>query len=237
MPTQLINSGSHPLHIDSIMIRNSNVTYHEISSITNREGIVPLEDINAVIKNIRNHHDKPDTLTLTGKMKLLSSNIRRVRYQEAYDDSLSHLSCSRKLHLPTSLNSAGSRTRLLQLIFTTGSRYHDRPYQRNKYAAVGEMQFYYHDLKVSMLDHEDTARKRLSLAFVNFVANKFVVRTNNEKSFLHLFYPRPGKVCFNYWIKSVLSGMLTSAGIRRDNAYRKQYLRLKDEYDLPEVVY
>ena len=59
----------------------------------------------------------------------------------------------------------------------------------NKYAAFGEMKFYYHDLKIKTLDPIDTAKKNLVLSFKNFAVNKFIVKTNNKR-YSSIFFTR-----------------------------------------------
>ena len=105
----------------------------------------------------------------------------------------------------------------------------------NKYASVGQMQFYYHGLKINLLNHEDTLNKRLSLAFVNFIANSFVIKTNNRKRSTIFFVRDQEKFVFSYWIKMIFSGILTSAGIKSNRKYYKQYRNMKYQYTLPEA--
>jgi hypothetical protein len=206
MPTQLINSVRYPFSIDSITVKNSGVTYHELSSITNREGTVPFENINATMEQVRNFHPgNVDTLKIRGKAKFLSSSLRKFRYAEAYGDSLASFKLSVKAS-PVELNEFSKITNPLAAV-DINDGHMDTMVARitgNKYAAIGEMIFYYHDLRVSLLDREDTARKRISLAFVNFVANRVVLKTNNQKE-SRIFYIRDReKFVFNYWIKSLM---------------------------------
>ncbi|HYV90148.1 MAG TPA: hypothetical protein VE978_00100 [Chitinophagales bacterium] len=237
MPAQLINSIAYRLNIDSVTVTNGDIFYHEFSNITNREGTVPLENINATMQNVKNYHSgNEDTLTIRGKAKLLNSSIKKFRYAEAYNDSLGSFRLSVKAS-PGQLNEFSKISNPLAAV-NIDDGILDTMVVRisgNKYAAIGEMLFYYHDLKVSFLDREDATQKRISLSFVNFVANRFVIKSNNRKE-SKIFYIRDReKFVFNYWIKSIMSGMLTSAGVKNNNAYDKQYQKLKDQYALPEL--
>ena len=237
MPTSLINSVPYRFSIDSVGVRNGNVTYHEYSKITNREGVVPIENISATIQHLTNYHlANNDTLMVRGKAKLLNTSIKKFRYAEAYNDSLGSFRLSAKIS-PVLLNEFSRISNPLAAVNIYDGKL-DTMAARisgNKYGAIGMMTFYYHDLKIAVLDKEDTARKRLSLAFVNFVANRFVIKTNNNRQ-SRIFYIRDReRFVFNYWIRSVMSGMLTSAGVKRNKAYEKQYHKLKSEYSLPEV--
>jgi hypothetical protein len=103
----------------------------------------------------------------------------------------------------------------------------------NRNAVVGEMRFFYRDLKVSLLDHEDSLKKRIDLAFINFIANEFILKDKNKKKSAVFFIRDQEKFVFNYWIKTALSGVLTSTGIKHDKKYQKQYEMYKEQYHLP----
>lgn len=237
MPTQLIQSIQTRFHIDSVEVLNSNVYYHEFSNITHREGVVPIENIDATIINLKNDHTSiADTLIVRGKAQFLNTRIRKFRYQEVYNDSLSPFTLAMRA-TSVSLTDFTRITNPLVAVDVTSGRC-DTMIARisgNKYASIGQMQFYYHDLKINVLNHEDTLNRRLSLAFVNFIANSFVIKTNNRKHSTIFFVRDQEKFVFNYWIKTILSGILTSAGIKSNRKYYKQYRSIKNQYRLPET--
>ena len=103
----------------------------------------------------------------------------------------------------------------------------------NKYASIGQMQFNYHDLKIALQNREDTLNKRFSMSFVTFVANSFVIKSKNRKRSYIFFVRDREKFIFNYWIKTILSGVLTSAGIKRNAKYEKEYEKMREQYTLP----
>jgi len=79
----------------------------------------------------------------------------------------------------------------------------------------------------------DTTKKNFTLSFKNFVANEFVLKGNNNKQ-VQVFYIRDEeKFIFNYWFKTIFSGVIASAGIRNDKKYVKQYNKLREVYSLP----
>jgi hypothetical protein len=239
MPTKLINSAPILFSIDSIEMQNGKVTYHEFSSLTNREGIVPFENINAVIKKFTNDHQgRSDTLSIKGKAQLLDCSITKFHYKEVYNDSLSSFLLTLKTS-PMQLTGFSRISKPLAAI-EVNSGFCDTVNARvsgNKYASIGQMQFTYHDLKLNLLNHEDTLNKRFSLSFVNFVANSFVIRSGNEKSSIIFTVRDQERFIFNYWTKIFLSGVLTSAGIKGNGKYYKEYTKMKTEYTLPEATF
>ncbi|MEO5674739.1 MAG: hypothetical protein ABIQ74_08830 [Chitinophagales bacterium] len=236
MPTQLIYFSHSSFNIDSVVIKNSTVNYHERSSLTNREGLVPVNHINALIRNLRNDRKNiPDTLFIVGKAQFLDTKIPKFSYQEAYSDSLSSFTLVVKASA-TPLTDFSKITNPLAAI-DINSGWCDTIVARisgNKYAAIGQMQFYYHDLKISLLNKEDTLNKRLALSFVNFIANRFVIKTNNQKRSSIFFVRNQEKFIFSYWNSILLSGILSSAGIKSNRKYYKEYQRMKEQYKLPE---
>jgi hypothetical protein len=235
MPTKLIQSVHKPFSIDSVIVHNSAINYHEFSVITNREGTVPLHNLNAIVKNVRNIHPQHDTLIILGRVKLLNASIPKFRYQEAYGDSLASFRMAVKA-APAELPDLSKITNPLAAVDIESGKC-DTMMMRvsgNKYASLGEMNFYYRDLKVNMLDKQDTMRKKLSLAFINFVANKFVIHPNNDKRSNIFFIRDQEKFVFNYWIKTMMSGVLTSVGVKSNKKYKKEYKQLKKQYTLPD---
>jgi hypothetical protein len=235
MPTQMLGTVKQRFRIDSIVFRNSRVAYNEYSNLTNRKGIVPIENINATLKNLTNDHiDITDTLALKGKGQIYNSHISKFSYKEVYDDSLSAFSLTVKIS-PTELREFSRMTEPLAAVEVTSGKF-DTLLARisgNKYASVGAMRFDYRDLKVQLLNPEDTLSKRLGLSFVNFVANSFVIKSGNKKPSTIFFMRDRERFVFNYWMKSILSGVLTSAGIKRNGKYENQYRKMKKQYPLP----
>jgi hypothetical protein len=43
------------------------------------------------------------------------------------------------------------------------------------------------------------------------------------------------KFVFNYWIKTLFSGFVTSAGVKRNSKYKKMYKEAEAKYSLPKT--
>ncbi|UFH55032.1 hypothetical protein [Spirosoma sp. KNUC1025] len=234
MPTRLISGIKVPFHIDSISVVNSQVNYHETSKMTDRVGTVPLKEINGTLKTITNRPAKStDSLKLLASTKLLGLHIRRVHYRESYEDSLSGFHMLLKtsdLHMPeltqitNPMASADLADGYLEPITARIAG--------NKYASVGNMRFHYKDLKLRLLGHKDTTRRSLLIKFENFAANKILRKKNQEDA--RIFYDRDQKkFIFGYWIKSVVSGVLVSVGVKANKKYHANYLKLSQKHTLP----
>lgn len=234
MPTKLIAKIKTALHIGTVLVKDASITANEISTVTQREGSILLVSVNAEIKNITNRPGANDSLSIRTTGVLFDHYLRSLQYKESYADSLSGFRMTLKM-APMNLTALSKVTNPLAAVNIEKGR-SDTLIARvagNKYAAFGEMKFYYKDLKVRMLDHKDTTRKNFLLSFENMLANKLVVRTNNKKSSKIFFVRDPEKFVFNYWIKSTFSGVLTSAGVKGNKKYEKKYKGVKDRYSLP----
>jgi hypothetical protein len=111
-------------------------------------------------------------------------------------------------------------------------------FNANDSYAQGSMKFYYKNLKVSLLSKSGQDNIGMGNAIGSFFANAFIVRSNNPGIFIvrngDIYFERDAtKSIFNYWSKSILSGVISSIGaknnkreIKRKN---KEALQLKKD--------
>ncbi|MEX6686470.1 hypothetical protein QTN47_03140 [Danxiaibacter flavus] len=235
MPTKLIENISYPMQIDSLTLKQSSVTIHEISATTKKEGIIPLTNINAVITNIRNTDNGNDSLTISANAELFDKRIRNMHYQESYNDSLSYFRLSVNASPKQLLPLSNITTPLAAVRVSDGES--DTLFARftgNKYAAAGHMNFYYSDLKVKLLNPNDTSKTTMMLNVKNWLANNVILRKKNDKYAVAYFERDQEKFVFNYWIKTTLHGIMSSVGIKSSKKYIKQYNKKQKEYSLPK---
>lgn len=234
MPTKLISRVGMPIKIDTIELRNASVDVHEISSATKKEGIIPITHINGYITNVTNNKNEYDSLRILATGQVIDYQLRRFHYAESYADSLSGFRMSYRLS-PMNLTKLSSVTvPLASVSITRGNA--DTLYARmsgNKHGAYGIMNFHYQKLKIRILDKKDTVRKTLLLSFENFLANNLLLKTKNRKRSTVFFMRNKEKFVFNYWVKSLFSGILTSAGIKKNRKYRRMHEAYKQQYSLP----
>jgi hypothetical protein len=161
MPTKLIQSIKRPFAIQRIVVRDANITSNEISSATKREGSVPFISVNGTIRNINNRPSSTDSLFVYANAIFLDHYVRTLQYKESYGDSLSGFHMVVKIS-PMDLRALTKVTNPLAAIDIDKGR-SDTLAERiagNKYAAFGEMKFYYRDLKSQDPRSNRTLRKR-----------------------------------------------------------------------------
>jgi hypothetical protein len=235
MPTKLISSFNFPLVIDSLLITRSNITITEVSAKTKKKGIIPFQDVEASLTNLRNRFHSDDVLGVSASAVLLDNRINHMKYDELYDDSLSPF-IMKFYSSPMKLTNF---TKATQPLANVGVRHglSDTLYAHwigNKYAAIGRMNFHYRGLKIAVLDKDDPEKKHLTLRLVNLFANSVLKNSNSKESIVY-FQRDPEKFIFNYWLKTTFSGVMSSVGVKRNRKYIKQYNKAKENFSLPEI--
>jgi hypothetical protein len=237
MPTKLINTIKYPLQIDSLVLNQGSITVMENSLITHKHGTIPLEHLNAVITNIRNRNNENDSLDIVANAQLFNNYIRHFHYKEAYGDSLSSFTVN--LNASSMLLPEYSQVTAPLAAVSVNRGNADTLFARwvgNKYAAIGVMNFYYDGLKVQLLDKRNPDKKGFLLSLANMLANAIIVNKKNSKYSRVYFERDREKFVFNYWVKTSLRGLLSSIGIKSNKKYYKQYLKVRDQYSLPQNV-
>jgi len=234
MFSSLINSVKFPFHIDSLFLQKGAITVTEISDKTHRKGTIPLEEVNAIVTNIKNRDNEKDSLNLIARTRLFNNSIRDFRYQEAYGDSLASFSLQFNTSPMVLTEFSQVTTPLASVRVLSGnSDTLFASWTGNKYAAIGKMNFHYNHLKVQLLDKNNPGKKKFLLSLENFLANSILLNKKNTKYSLVYFERNNLKSVFNYWVKTSMSGLMTSTGIKHNKKYYKQYLKLRQQYTLP----
>jgi len=97
------------------------------------------------------------------------------------------------------------------------------------------MKMLYKDLKVEFLNKNDQGKKTFVTKVISIVAN-LLVKRNNLKTSGSVFAERNRERSFiNYWIKIVLGGSLTNAGIRSNSKQEKKYRKALKKVKVPEI--
>ena len=105
-----------------------------------------------------------------------------------------------------------------------------------EYLSLGEMQMYYHDLKIRFLKNGIETKKTFLTRIITFLANSFVVKKNNKSRTGNVFYIRDrDKSAINYLIKIAMSGMASSVGAKNNKKMIRRYKRELEKRNLPPI--
>jgi hypothetical protein len=222
MPTRLINGIPFSIHVDSILLQNDDVTYHERSVSTGQWSTIPIQGISGSVTNLRSRDNTADTLRLLVSGKLLGTLIRRFSYEEAYGDTLAPFTASAAC-ASMDLTRFSAISEPAAAVQITGGRADTifSSWIGNKYATYGDMHFYYHGLNIRVLHPKDPTKRKFRERVITVLANVLLPAANNKPS--SIFWERDReKFVFNYWVKAQTSGLLSALGIRKNRKYRNR---------------
>ena len=233
MPTQLINAIPFSVNADSVLLRHCSVSYNEFSANTHKWSRIPFEDLNGVLLHVRSRDNKSDTLEIFATARLFDSRIRRFSYRESYGDSLSGFAV--ESHLSPLDLTGFSQVSIPMAAVSVIKGHADTLYSHwegNRYAAAGTMNFYYEHLKIRVLNKEDNNRRNFLPVLKTWLANFILPDSRKRASAIFVERDRE-KFVFNYWVKAVSSGALSTVGVKKSRNYRKSYLKIYQQYSLP----
>jgi len=234
LPHAYLIESKRNISIDSVHIETNRIVYNEKNNKSDELGKLHFNGITGDLTNI---YSNEDSIRKKGKLKLVASGdimdngffSTEVTFETL--DTLGEYRMKGQVGNMdlTQLNPMMENTALLT-IESGFNRSIEFEFDASHEYAVGSMKFYYENLKVKVLNKERAA-KGLTAGFKSFFANTFIVNKNNP----HFLFVREGDIyferieersIFNYWAKSLLSGVVTSIGARSN---KKEIKRLNEE--------
>jgi hypothetical protein len=107
-----------------------------------------------------------------------------------------------------------------------------------EYLAIGEMKMPYKNLRFRYLRSGKDERQRFSTRVLNYVANNFILRKKNSTRTGQVFaYRVRDRSSINYLLRIALSGMSSSAGLKKNRKLYHRYQHELEKKGLPPPVY
>lgn len=238
LPQQALRQLPIAIHIDSITLRDAYVSHTEFAPKGEYPGKIYFRNLKGSLTNVTNRpKDDPymhlrvtGTLMETGELMVSSSY-----HLTDSSNTFTYMGEVTSMDL-TELNEFLEPTAFVKVRDGHNERITFN-FEADEDYAVGKMKFYYDDLKIGVLDQESYDTKGFGSSIKSFFANTFVVNTRNP----HFLFVRNGdifherdhnKSIFNYWAKSVLSGVISSIGAKNTRKeIRQQNDEIRDRYD------
>lgn len=230
-----INAIPIPLQIDTLLLNNGKVVYHEIVKKTGLESEIMFDQMTGSLMNIKNHDIAlHDSLIIAVRCRLYGKGALRMNFRQSYTDSLQGFRMQTRLGAfdlqemnPMLLPQLGLRIisgdvdTLTMLV------------QGNKYFAYGTMDLRFQNFKVSLEGNPDS-KKNILTGIKNWLANA-VLRRHDKGKVNILFKQRVIKRGqFNFWGKIAIEGLLASIGIKNNRLESRSFQKQKKKYALPE---
>jgi hypothetical protein len=233
LPVNLLKKIPVRLSLDTLILRNTNIEYAELNEKTNQTGTVTINRMTAKAFPVNNYDQhEGDSLHLEAQAWLMDSVGILLKLRESYTDSLAGFLMSVTMR-PADI-------RILNPILIPlasvklESGYLDTLSMRvvgREYLSLGEMQMFYHDLKIRLLTNGTEKKKAFLKGLITFIANTFIIKKNNSSRTGVIFFERiRNKSAMNYLVKIALSGVASSVGIKKN----KKRLRKRN---LPPIDY
>jgi hypothetical protein len=205
--------------LDSVRINNSYVSYAEYHHPTPKAGKVTFERLNAGFSNVTNFPaaiKKRDTMRVSAQARVMGKGLLKVHWTFPLDTHNAFQKIRGSLgSMPlTAFNPALKYIAFIKI--DHGKLNHlNFKFTANDDQSSGFLLMNYQNLKVSVLNKKTAKKQGLIKNVLSFAANKFIIKKNNTPkngmrtgkiSFKHNKY----KSTWNFWWKSLLSGIKTS---------------------------
>lgn len=215
LPQQMIRDLTFPFTIDSLKILDGNIRYSKLLPLADKPGHITFANLDATFRNISNLEDNWNngtTFSLEAKTDIMNAATLHARFTFPMNTNRQYIDGQLKSLDMKSLNKALVPLASLRVKSGTINKLNFDMILEEKNAS-GNVTLLYDNLKISMLDDNFQENKK----FISLLANTFKVKSGNSKE-----DPRVGRIdfkrdlkksVFNYWWKSLLSGLKSCIGI------------------------
>lgn len=240
LPVNLIKKIPQLLSVDTAYMIRSNVVYEELNEKTNLAGKVVVNEMHGKIFPIVNYDIKPqDSLHLEMEGRLMDSISIAMKLKESYTDSVAGFLLTANIR---PANAKLINPILIPLVSAKlESGFLDTLSMRvkgNEYVSIGEMQMYYHDLRIKLLQHGTEKKLPFLKSFANFLANNFIIKKSNRSRTGDIYFERiRNKSTMNYLVKITFSGIGSNIGLKKSKRLLRQYKKEKRKRNLPAIDY
>jgi len=218
LPKQMIRNIPFPINIDSLTLSEGNIRYSELVPKAGKPAHITFTNLSATLKNLTNIEEQwsgSSPPTLRARTNIMDAAELNAQFRFPMDSRSQYISGSLTAMHMQQLNKA--LVPLASVRIDDGQILGmDFKMDLSEHHASGTMTLEYQNLKISLLDkgknNETFGNKMKSL-----LANTFKVKSDNTGD-----HPRTGiidfereinKSVFNYWWKSLLSGLKSSIGL------------------------
>lgn len=220
LPQEIIRNIPFPISVDSISLINSKIRYSERAPQSTASGSILFANTSATIKNVYNNQDRwqeGNYPTLRAETDIMGKARLTAEFSFPMADS------SNKQLIKGNLQPLDMQTLNKALVPLASVRIDDGQIlgmdfdmTLGEQQAEGEVILQYENLKISMLN-EKSNKEEFANKISSLLANTFKIKSDNKGDELRIgkvdFEREEEKSTFNYWWKSLLSGLQSSIGL------------------------
>lgn len=231
MPQQVLAQSDFAFNVDSVFV-NSDIHIHIVPKEASGIGTMTLNIDSGYIFNMRTHHfktNKPMLLKAKGRLNETANFNTKVDFPMPSDNG--------EFHFMGNIGPMDLKN-LNEMLIPLGaievrSGYNEGVkinFKGNDDFSEGLMEFQYNNLKIDILDRQTYQSKGFGNNLKTIFANSFVVSSKNPRWFKvqegNIFFERiKSRSIFNLWAKALLSGAVSSIGIKRSKEEAKAYYK------------
>jgi len=218
LPQQMLRGVPFPLAIDQLSVKDGNIKYSQRKPQSEDIGYIAFQNLSADITNLTNidknleQHGAP---TLKAKTDVMGAGKLNTTFKFPMDGLKQHISGHLSAMDMTTLNDA-----LVPMAFVRTDHGNilgmDFTMELNQEQSSGSVKLRYENLKVSLLKKK-SKKQDFGKKMVSFLANAIKIKSKNTGEDLRMgtvkFERVERKSTFNYWWKSLLSGLKPSVGL------------------------
>ncbi len=228
-----------PIHllVDTIRLANAHVDYEEWNEKTNQPGKITVDRLNGLMTPVRNF-DLGDTDSLSMRFSgyIGDSIYTKLLVKESYTDTLGGFLMKVQMSpidltilnpilkpLASAELKSGQLDTLTMLVVG------------REQMAFGEIDMFYHDLKVRILEKGDSDKRTFLSGIKNFLVNTIVKNKNSDKSNPVFFVRLRDRSAVNYLVKITLNGIMNTALSKKSKKQFRKFQTETKRRNLPQV--
>jgi len=215
LPQQMIRNVPFPFAVDSLMISGGTIRYEERHPQADHPGYITFSNLSASLTHFTNISERGWTPSIQTEATVMGGSTLKAKFSFPMDSNRQHISGQLGKTDLTSLNKALEPLAFVQINDGTlnSMRF---SMDLGPDSASGNMTLLYNDLSISLLN-KDSGDSKLGNQLKSFLANTFKIKSRNTPENPRIgtikFKRDPQKSVFNYWWKSLLSGLKSSIGV------------------------
>lgn len=211
LPGQLLENIPFPVHCDSLLIVTANIEYSERPENSDLESSVSFQQLQATIYNISNTDSLISGLTrIKTSAKVMNQSLLQAEFEIPNKKFQGKHKVTGSLH-PINIAAFNPVITPNAFVRVENGKINtfEFNFEYNNLRSRGTLNFEYENLKLLFLNQEDGSNKVLK----SIIANSFLVKKENQKNnktytLGEISFERDRKKSiFNYWWKSILSGI------------------------------
>lgn len=218
LPQQMLHNLDFPVIVNSLSLTESYIRYTELEEHTDERGYLDFTNLNATISNITNIPERIDEngdLVLEAETDVMDKSRLNAQFVLPLRGLSQTITGTLEPMDATELNRILKPLALIQ-IDEGKIQSLNFGMELGENESTGDVEVIYEGLKISMLD-ADSLDENLRTRIGSFFANTFAVKSDNSEN-----DPRKGEVSFernrekavfNYWWKSLQSGLESGVGM------------------------